>query len=90
MHVVVLLKLKSMLTRTLDISMPVMNGFESSQRIREFERQSPAHRARPTRIVALTGLGSEASRQDAIASGIDELRVKPVPLKDLKVILDAS
>ena len=70
--------------------MPVMNGFEASRLIREFERQSPTSRKNPTRIIALTGLGAETSRHEAAASGIDEYRIKPVPLKQLKSILDAT
>lgn len=75
--------------RKSDISMPVMNGFEASRCIREFERGNVAPDARPTRIVALTGLGSEASRQEAVVSGIDEFRTKPVLLKDLKTMLSS-
>lgn len=73
----------------LDISMPVMNGFEASRSIREFERMSSAHQACPTQIIALTGLGAAASRQEAISSGINDFRVKPVPMKDLKEILES-
>lgn len=83
--------------------MPIMNGFEASRGIRDVEREhahnfaSPSSSSsnlqksvqEPTRIVALTGLGSEASRQEALVSGIDEFRTKPVPLKELKTILDA-
>jgi len=69
--------------------MPVMNGFDASRNIREFEMKSPAHKACPTRIIALTGLGSSESRQKAVSSGINEYRVKPVAMKDLKVILES-
>lgn len=71
--------------------MPIMNGFEASRGIRDVERERAHDKnpQEPTRIVALTGLGSEASRQEALVSGIDEFRTKPVPLKELKAILDA-
>ncbi|GAB7348884.1 hypothetical protein MBLNU459_g7581t4 [Dothideomycetes sp. NU459] len=74
----------------MDISMPIMNGFESSRGIREFEAKSLAHQTNPTRIIALTGLGSSDSRKEATSSGIDDFRVKPVPMKDLKDILDSD
>ena len=77
----------SKLTIRQDISMPVMNGFEASKAIRDFERRSSAHQSRPARVIALTGLGSDAARQEAIISGIDEFRVKPVLLKELREIL---
>lgn len=73
----------------MDISMPVMNGYEATKGIRKFERFSPSSRFAPTRIIALTGLGSEASRDEAFTSGVDEFRTKPVPMKDLKVLLDS-
>ena len=65
--------------------MPVMNGYESSRAIRQHEAQHPE--IKPVKIVALTGLGSEASRREAELSGIDDFRTKPVALKVLKKLL---
>lgn len=70
----------------MDISMPLVDGFEASRAIREYEREIST--VRPTRIIALTGLGSEASRQQASVSGIDEFRTKPVPMKDVKAVVE--
>ncbi|THY16858.1 hypothetical protein D6D01_07604 [Aureobasidium pullulans] len=68
-------------TILMDISMPKMNGFESSRAIREFEDENGLPRAK---IIALTALSSEASRREAETSGIDDFQMKPVSLKTLK------
>src|ERR1700760_2141728 len=52
---------------TADISMPVMDGLESSRQIRNFER---SNHLPPATIIALTGLASKATQQEAFASGI--------------------
>ncbi|THX48522.1 hypothetical protein D6D06_09056 [Aureobasidium pullulans] len=72
-------------TVLMDISMPVMNGFESSRAIRSHEALQG--QLKPARIIALTGLGSEASKQEAKMSGIDEFHTKPVKFGALKVLL---
>jgi CheY-like chemotaxis protein len=74
-------------TILMDISMPKMNGFESSRAIRQFEVENNLP---PSRIIALTALGSEASRREAEASGIDEFQTKPVALKTLKGLLHST
>lgn len=72
-------------TVLMDISMPVMNGFESSRAIRSHEALQG--QLKPARIIALTGLGSEASKQEAKMSGIDEFHTKPVKFGALKELL---
>lgn len=71
----------------MDLNMPVMDGYEASRAIRDFETKHP-HR-KPAKIVALTGLGSESSRHEAALCGIDEFLTKPVKLKVLKEMLGA-
>ncbi|KAK3627616.1 hypothetical protein LTR56_012704 [Elasticomyces elasticus] len=68
----------------MDISMPVMNGFEATRRIRKFEQQQGIH---PTHIIALTGLGSAEAQQEAFSSGVDLYLTKPVRLKELTRVL---
>lgn len=70
----------------LDISMPVMDGLESSRLIRAHERQ---HQLQPALIIALTGLASARTQQEAFGSGVDLFLSKPVPLKELGRILEA-
>ncbi|KAG9664802.1 hypothetical protein KCU64_g431, partial [Aureobasidium melanogenum] len=74
-------------TILMDISMPKMNGFESSRAIRDFEAKNNLLRSR---IIALTALGSEASRREAEASGIDEYQMKPVAFKTLKGLFKSA
>ncbi|OLN87269.1 Hybrid signal transduction protein dokA [Colletotrichum chlorophyti] len=70
----------------MDISMPIMNGFEATKRIREFERE---HRLQPTTVVALTGLASSDARRDAETSGFDVFLPKPVRFAELQKLLTA-
>ncbi|KAF2670440.1 hypothetical protein BT63DRAFT_470075 [Microthyrium microscopicum] len=68
----------------MDISMPVMNGLESTRRIREFEREQGLKKAI---IVALTGLASADAQQDALDAGVDFYLPKPVRFADLKRLM---
>ncbi|GAA5508569.1 hybrid sensor histidine kinase/response regulator [Novipirellula caenicola] len=64
-----------------DISMPNMNGHELAQKIRQTDA------LRNVRLVALTGFGQDADRQNAIESGFDEHIVKPVDIKVVQRLL---
>lgn len=68
----------------MDISMPVMDGLEATRLIRahEFKTQLQA-----VAIVALTGLASESTHEEALQSGVDVFLTKPVSLKTLSKIL---
>jgi CheY-like chemotaxis protein len=69
----------------MDISMPIMDGLEATRLIRAFESEhglSP-----PVFVIALTGLASSNTQQEAFGSGIDLFLTKPVPLKELGRIL---
>ncbi|TLD22144.1 hypothetical protein PspLS_08170 [Pyricularia sp. CBS 133598] len=70
-----------------DISMPVMDGFESTRRMRSLEMERGLSRCN---IFALTGLASASAQQEAFASGIDLLLTKPVRLKELNKILESK
>lgn len=65
--------------------MPVMDGFTSTRRMREHERENAIAR---TRIVALTCFSSSAHQQKAVLNGFDKYLIKPVPMKSLKPILE--
>jgi signal transduction histidine kinase/CheY-like chemotaxis protein len=69
----------------MDISMPIMDGFESTRQIRRFEREAGRT---PSMIVALTGLGSGEAQREAFRSGVDMFLSKPVPMLKLKGIVE--
>lgn len=64
-----------------DISMPLMDGLESTRKIRQLER---ADNIKPATVIALTGLASATIQREAIASGMDLFLTKPVDLKSLQ------
>ncbi|KAK3295226.1 uncharacterized protein B0H64DRAFT_142487 [Chaetomium fimeti] len=69
----------------MDISMPVMNGFEATREIRRIEVAVGATRCK---IVALTGLRSDVNGAEATASGLDLFLTKPVKLDRIRQLLD--
>ncbi|KAK0702140.1 hypothetical protein B0H67DRAFT_457048, partial [Lasiosphaeris hirsuta] len=69
----------------MDISMPVMDGFEATREIRRLEIEAGVMRR--CKIAALTGLSSEESRKEALASGSDLFLTKPVKLNTVKRML---
>lgn len=71
----------------MDINMPVMDGYESTQRIRAYERK---HHLKPSTIIALTALSSAAAHKEAFGSGFDLFMTKPVKLKDLSAIIEGE
>ncbi|KAK1975452.1 hsp90-like protein [Colletotrichum cereale] len=71
----------------MDISMPVMDGFEATRRMRAIETEQGLARCH---IFALTGLASASAQQEAFASGIDLFLTKPVRLKELSKILETE
>lgn len=68
----------------IDISMPVMDGMEATREIRKLERE---RRQKPALIIALTGLGSASSQQEAFSNGINIFLTKPVRFDDLRKIM---
>jgi CheY-like chemotaxis protein len=71
----------------MDISMPVMDGFEATRAIRAYERENSLRRCN---IYALTGLASASAQREAFSSGIDLCLAKPVKLKELSGILESK
>lgn len=71
----------------MDMSMPVMDGFKSSQGIRDFENSKglPA-----TKIIALTGLGDANARQEAFGCGIDIFLTKPVRMARIRELIEKT
>jgi CheY-like chemotaxis protein len=74
--------------------MLIMNGFEASRTIRQFERTHFDRKSSskppwyPITITALTGLDSAAAQQEAFASGIDTFLTKPIKRQDIRALLE--
>jgi CheY-like chemotaxis protein len=67
-----------------DISMPVMNGMDSTRSIRKLERERGQ---KPAVIIALTGLAAADVRQEAFSVGINFFLTKPVSFNKLRKFL---
>ncbi|CAG8080751.1 unnamed protein product [Penicillium olsonii] len=70
----------------MDISMPVMNGFEATRAIRSLEKDSDGRK--PAIIIALTGLSSSRDESEALASGVDLFLTKPVSFREVSRLLN--
>ena len=68
----------------MDVQMPVMDGTQATQRIRQWEAQGQ-HAHLP--IIALTAGAFEEDRQHCLAAGMDDFLTKPIALDDLQPIL---
>ena len=64
----------------MDINMPLMNGFETSKRIRNLGIKTP--------IVALTAFDKEEIIEEAISAGINDIIVKPFDSNTLFKCID--
>ncbi|KAE8370584.1 hypothetical protein BDV27DRAFT_119243 [Aspergillus caelatus] len=71
----------------MDISMPVMDGIQSTSHIRRYEKE---RNLTPSRIMAVTGLGSAETLQEAMAAGVNDYMVKPISLKALKKVMNLA
>ncbi|GGX69505.1 hypothetical protein GCM10011309_19400 [Litorimonas cladophorae] len=59
----------------MDVSMPVVDGFQATRRIRSFERENGLS---PTPVVALTGHALKDDRENCLDAGMDDYLTKPV------------
>ncbi|MFO0575467.1 MAG: ATP-binding protein [Polyangia bacterium] len=65
----------------LDIGLPVLDGYELVQRLRQ--QPALAH----VRMIAVTGYGQESDRRRALAAGFDEHIVKPLTIERFQALL---
>ena len=70
----------------LDLNMPVKNGFEAAQQIRQFEKQTGIP---PAVIIAITGLGDDIARAKAYQHGFNFFMSKPVRPQDVTDMLES-
>lgn len=71
----------------MDISMPMMDGFEATRAIRAIEKDRGG--GERSTIIALTGLSSPRDEAEALESGVDLFLTKPVSFKEVGGILAA-
>jgi CheY-like chemotaxis protein len=68
--------------------MPIMDGFEATRQIRRMEAgHERAFTAKPSVIIALTGLASANDENDAFDAGVDLYLTKPVQFPKLSSLL---
>ena len=73
----------------MDISMPIVDGFEATRAIRDFEKNSTEDGATGTMVIALTGLASSRDQAEAFEAGIDVYLTKPTSLRAVGDLLDS-
>jgi HPt (histidine-containing phosphotransfer) domain-containing protein len=67
--------------------MPEMDGYEVTQRIRQWEKQSGRP---PTYIIAVTAHALEGDRERCLAAGMNDYITKPVHIAQLEAALDRA
>ena len=69
----------------MDISMPIMNGYETTQKIRELESQNSL---KATPIVALTAHALRGVKRRCIEAGMNDYITKPLALESIRRVLE--
>jgi CheY-like chemotaxis protein len=69
----------------MDVDMPIMNGYEATQRIREHEQADGGH----IPIVAMTAHAMQGMREECLLHGMDSYLSKPIDTEALWRELDA-
>lgn len=70
----------------MDMSMPIMDGFEATRAIRAIEKERDD--CIPATIIALTGLSSSRDEFRALDSGVDLFLMKPVSFREVSRLID--
>ncbi len=64
----------------MDVQMPVMNGLEATQLIRQYQAEKAMTR---TPIIAMTANAMQSDREECLASGMDDFIAKPFRADDM-------
>ena len=64
----------------MDVQMPIMDGFQTTKKIRESEKNHKKH----IPIIALTAYAMKGDREKCLAIGMDGYLSKPVNIKEMK------
>ena len=70
----------------MDIRMPLMDGLEATEKIRELERNNPSRR--PSYIVAFTAYAVEGDRERFLEAGMDDYIAKPFQPEELIRVIE--
>ncbi|MEJ2661777.1 MAG: response regulator, partial [Desulfobacteraceae bacterium] len=74
----------------MDIEMPVMDGYETTRRIRAWEASRPpsaAHHFSPLPIIAMTAHALAGNQEACLAAGMDDYITKPIDERELYAAL---
>jgi signal transduction histidine kinase len=69
----------------MDVQMDGMDGFETTRRFRQWEKQ---HRTRRLPIVAMTAFGMAGDREKCLAAGMDDYLAKPINVGNFESIVE--
>ncbi|MFH2037931.1 MAG: response regulator [Chloroflexota bacterium] len=69
----------------MDVQMPEMDGFEATQRIRQWEKEQGY---KHTPIIAMTAHALKGDRERCLEAGMDDYVSKPIDMKVLTSVLD--
>jgi signal transduction histidine kinase/ActR/RegA family two-component response regulator len=70
----------------MDCSMPIMDGFEATKKIREIEKER--NEENPILIFALTANAGESDRKKCVESGMNDFVSKPIKREAIEGLLD--
>jgi CheY-like chemotaxis protein len=72
----------------MDIQMPIMDGLEATQKIRQIESERGQDSSNKLAIIAVTAHVSDEHRELCLAAGMDGYLPKPVDFSALRELMD--